>query len=189
MATTPAKIDPTENFHFRGHPRIFPERGPRSAHGSNQPRTTDRTNQNEPELPAQENNHVHHTCTDSWRPQEQSRSGGVASRDYFHAAEDKETRSLLAKGVWTIETPTHPVKTIKGAFVFQTKELPGGYVEKVKARYVGKGYCQTKGLHYHSSFAPVAFAVAVRIIFMIACNNGWPLHHLNVSVAFLTPPD
>jgi hypothetical protein len=108
-------------------------------------------------------------------------------RKYFHAAEDKETRSLLAKGVWTIETPTHPVKTIKGAFVFQTKELPGGYVEKVKARYVGKGYCQTKGLHYHSSFAPVASAVAVRIIFMIACNNGWPLHHLNVSVAFLTP--
>ena len=121
-------------------------------------------------------------------PKNKHEAASSPFRDYFHAAEDKETQSLIAKGVWTIETPAHPVKTIKGAFVYKVKELPGGYVEKVKARYVGKGYSQTKGLHYHSSFAPVASAVAVRFIFMLACNNSWPLHHLDVSVAFLNAP-
>ena len=106
-------------------------------------------------------------------------------RDYFIAAEAKEVASLLAKQVWTIEKPNKPVTAIKGGFVYKTKELPGGYVEKVKARYCAKGYSQVEGLHYKSSFAPVASATAVRTIMYIACEYGWPLHHLDVSTAFL----
>ena len=106
-------------------------------------------------------------------------------RDYFRAAELKETRSLIDKGTWTIETPGYDVTTIKSAFVYKIKELHGGLVDKVKARFCAKGYSQIPGIHYKTKFAPVASATAIRIIMYLACQNQWPLHHLDVSTAFL----
>jgi hypothetical protein len=106
-------------------------------------------------------------------------------RDYFHAAEDKETNSLIAKGTWTIEQPKHRVTVIKGAFIYRVKELETGLVEQFKARYVAKGYSQIPGIHYKESFAPVASATAIRAILLTALEYNWPLHHVDISTAFL----
>jgi hypothetical protein len=117
------------------------------------------------------------------RTTRQARSS--AYRDYFMQAELKETESLISKGVWTIEHPDHPVTVVKGAFVYKVKELPGGFIDKFKARYCAKGYSQIKGLHYKTAFSPVASAAAVKTVMYLACENSWELHHLDVSVAFL----
>ena len=106
-------------------------------------------------------------------------------RDYFRAAEERETESLIAKTTWTIERPTHTVTVIKGAFVYKVKELENGFVEKIKARYVAKGYSQIPGLHYRDSFAPVASATAIRAILLTALEHNWPVHHVDISTAFL----
>ena len=89
-------------------------------------------------------------------------------RDYWEAAESKEVDSLIAKGTWTVERPTHTVKVIRGAFVYKIKELEDGTIEKFKARYCAKGYSQIPGVHYRERFAPVASATAIRAILLSA---------------------
>ena len=69
--------------------------------------------------------------------------------------------------------------------VFKTKLNPNGSICKHKARLVVKGYAQQYGVDYKETFAPVARYDTIRLLFVLAAQNSWHIHQLDVKSAFL----
>ena len=76
-------------------------------------------------------------------------------------------------------------KAIGLKWVFKVKRDAAGEVVKHKARLVAKGYAQKQGVDYDEVFAPVARIETVRILFALAAQGDWEVHHMDVKSAFL----
>jgi len=70
-------------------------------------------------------------------------------------------------------------------WVFQTKYLPDGSINCLKARLVAEGYTQVPGLDYTDTFSSVIKATTVRVVLSFAVTNKSPLRQLDVKNAFL----
>ncbi|XP_014490623.1 uncharacterized protein LOC106753333 [Vigna radiata var. radiata] len=97
----------------------------------------------------------------------------------------KELLALHSNNTWDLVP--HPSNTnIVGAkWVFRTKYLSDGSIDKLKVRLVAQGFTQTPGLDYDHTFSPIVKAANVRVILTLAVMNNWPLHQLDVNNAFL----
>ena len=45
--------------------------------------------------------------------------------------------------------------------------------------------CRAQGIDYDEVFAPVARLESIRLLLVLAANEGWPVHHMDVKSAFL----
>ena len=108
-------------------------------------------------------------------------------RAFWRPPIQREIDSLFRYRVWTLE-PLQP-----GALVLPCKMVlkvkPNGMdppgIDKLKARYCGKGYLQKKGVHFKCAHANVAAEESTRLIVAIATELGWPIHGMDVSNAYL----
>ena len=109
---------------------------------------------------------------------------------FWRPALQSEIDSLMLQEVWTVERIPPGALVLPCKMVCKVKpnghEPPG--IEKFKMRYCGKGYLQRRGAHYICAHAPVASAVATRIIIAIATELDWPLHGMDVKNAYLNAP-
>ena len=111
-------------------------------------------------------------------------------QDFWRPAIQQEIDSLFRHGVWRLEPLPPNALVLPCKFVFRVKpngEEPPG-IDKFKTRYCGKGFYQKQGLHYINAHAPVASAVANRLVIAIATEMNWPLHGMDVSNAYLNAP-
>jgi Reverse transcriptase (RNA-dependent DNA polymerase) len=69
--------------------------------------------------------------------------------------------------------------------VLKVKRHPNGAVECHKARLVLLGSLQRPHIDFYDTYAPVADFAVVRIMFVIACDQKWLIHQLDVKCAFL----
>ena len=76
----------------------------------------------------------------------------------------------------------HPI-TLKWVFKLKKDEL--GMVIKHKARLVARGFVQQEGIDYDDAFAPVVRMESVRVLLVLAAQEGWQVHHMDVKSAFL----
>ena len=101
------------------------------------------------------------------------------------AAMDDEIQALRDNCTWDL-VPRPPKMNIVGSkWVFRTKYLSDGSIDRLKARLVAKGYTQLPGLDYTDTFNPVVKASTVRVVLSLAVTRGWPLRQLDVKNAFL----
>jgi hypothetical protein len=77
---------------------------------------------------------------------------------------------------------------VPGRFVLRIKRLADRSIDKFKARVVAKGFMTRKGVDYFESFAPTLRHATFRLLCAKACFEGWPLHQLDATTAFLVPP-
>jgi hypothetical protein len=77
----------------------------------------------------------------------------------------------------------HIAITLK--WVFKLKRDEGGVIVKHKARLVARGFVQRDGIDFDDTFAPVARMESVRLLFTLAAQEGWRVHHMDVKSAFL----
>nr|GEV16216.1 putative zinc finger, CCHC-type [Tanacetum cinerariifolium] len=96
-----------------------------------------------------------------------------------------EMKALKLNATWDLVPRPTKSNIVKSKWVFHTKFLVDGIVDKFKARLVAQGFTQVPSLDYSATFSPVVKASTVRIILSLAVLNKWPLHQLDVKNAFL----
>jgi hypothetical protein len=69
--------------------------------------------------------------------------------------------------------------------VFKLKRDKADTIIKHKARLVARSFVQREGIDFNDTFAPVAWMESVRLLFTLAAQEGWRVHHMDVKSAFL----
>jgi hypothetical protein len=69
--------------------------------------------------------------------------------------------------------------------VFKLKRDEASAIIKHKAHLVARGFVQREGIDFDDTFAPVARMESVRLLFALAAQEGWHVHHMGVKSAFL----
>ena len=70
-------------------------------------------------------------------------------------------------------------------WLYKTKYVADGNIEKHKARFVARGFSQIKGVDYDETFAPIARYTSIQSIIAIATEMGWSIHQMYVKSTFL----
>ena len=106
-------------------------------------------------------------------------------REQWRAAEHAELRAHKENNTATVTKLTPGAQEIKTRWLYNVKEAIDGYVDKQKARWIAKGYEQTQGVNYTDTYAPVARMTSIRTFLSTAVSEGWDVHQMDVSTAFL----
>jgi hypothetical protein len=77
----------------------------------------------------------------------------------------------------------HSAITLK--WVFKLKRDEASAIIKHKARLVARGFVQREGVNFDNTFAPVVRIESVRLLFALAAQEGWRVHHMDVKSVFL----
>jgi hypothetical protein len=77
----------------------------------------------------------------------------------------------------------HSTVTLK--WVFKLKRDEASAIVKHKARLVARSFVQQEGIDFDDTFAPMARMESVRLLFSLATQEGWHVHHMDVKSAFL----
>ena len=103
----------------------------------------------------------------------------------WRQAMSAEFDALIRNGTWEL-VPSHPTQNVVGCkWIFRTKYLSDGSVDRYKARLVAKGFHQRPGVDYSETFSPVIKPTTVRLVLSLAVSKGWSLRQLDVNNAFL----
>ena len=70
-------------------------------------------------------------------------------------------------------------------WVFKTKHISKGQVERYKARLVAKGYNQREGIDFKETFFLVSTKDSLSIIMAIMAHFDLEFHHMDVRTTFL----
>ena len=82
--------------------------------------------------------------------------------------------------------PPNPIQNVVGyKWVFRTKYLLDGSVDRFKARLVAKGLHQRPRVNFHNTFSPVVKPITVIIVLSLAVTREWTLRQLDINNAFL----
>ena len=109
----------------------------------------------------------------------------TAKNPAWLTAMDEEFNALQNNRTWILVPRPTNTNIVGSKWVFRTKYLPDGSIERFKARLVAKGYTQVPGLDYTDTFSPVIKATTVRVVLSLAITNKWPIRQLDVKNAFL----
>jgi hypothetical protein len=97
----------------------------------------------------------------------------------------EEIDSIKRNQTWELaDLPQgHHAFTLK--WVYKLKRNEAGEIVKHKARLVARGFVQQEGVDFDEVFAPVARMESVRLLLVLAAQEGWQVHHMDVKSAFL----
>lgn len=109
-------------------------------------------------------------------------------RDEWKKAIDKEMEEMWSRGslvkVDINEVKQNNRKPFKSKFVFKVKNEPDGTI-RFKARLVGCGYSQIKGIDYTYTYAPTPGFHLVIMILHISTINNWTIIANDIGNAYL----
>ena len=103
----------------------------------------------------------------------------------WQKAFDAEVKSLNENKVYTVVDRPVGKKVVKAKWVLRQKLLPGGKLDKLKARIAAKGFTQREGIDYEETFSPKVRFESVRLMVAAAAVGKMHTHQMDVTTAFL----
>ena len=106
---------------------------------------------------------------------------------HWKEAMDDEFNSLKENSTFTLTQLPKGKNVIGGRWVYTVKQS-GSNEAIYKARYVAKGYSQTKDIDYYETYAPTTKMTSVRALMQLAAQNNYIVHQMDVKTAYLNAP-
>ena len=107
------------------------------------------------------------------------------NRDDWVEATGAEMASLERKGVLAFGVLPTGQRALPTKFIFKTKLLPSGELDKHKVRLVAKGFLQQHGVDYEETFSPTFGLDSLRCVLALSLRLGMEVYHIDVKTAFL----
>lgn len=104
---------------------------------------------------------------------------------HWVAAMDDEIRALHCNHTWELVPRPSGTNIVGSKWVYHTKYISDGSIDRYKARSVVQGFTQILGFSYSHTFSPVVRATTVRIVLALAVIRKWPLHQLDIKTALI----
>ena len=93
--------------------------------------------------------------------------------------------SIEKNGTWELAPFPPSCKVIGAKWVFKTKFLSNGSLDKHKACLAAKGYAQCPGIDFDGTFPLMAWIGTIQTILVVANKRRWPIYQMDVKSAFL----
>ena len=103
----------------------------------------------------------------------------------WRKAMQAEYESLMDNNTWTLVDEPEDQHVLPGKWVYKVKYRANGQVEKLKARYVAKGYAQIEGIDFFDTYAPTCKPETFRILLATAARKDLYLGQMDVKSAYL----
>ena len=97
----------------------------------------------------------------------------------------QEYDSLIDSNTWTLVDEPEDKKGLPGKWVYKVKYGANGQVDKLKARYLAKGFAQIEGLDFFDIYAPTCKPETFRILLATAAQKDLQLGQMDVKSAYL----
>ena len=74
---------------------------------------------------------------------------------------------------------------VSSKWIFKTKHLADGSIEKFKERFVARGFSLKEGIDYEETFAQLSRYTSIRTIISLVSKMKCKLHQMDVKTTFL----
>jgi len=105
--------------------------------------------------------------------------------DKWHKAVEDEYNALKKAGTFVLVPKPEGRHIVTAKWVFKTKLKADGSIDRLKARWVARGFTQIHGIDYNDTFAPVVRYDNLRLLLAYAANKDLEVHSMDVDSAFL----
>ena len=90
----------------------------------------------------------------------------------------------MKNDVWDIVPKPENKRVVSSKWIYKTKRVVYGSIEKYKARFVARGFSQKEGINYEET-APVVRYTSIKTIMALSSMMKWDLHQMDVKTTFL----
>jgi hypothetical protein len=97
----------------------------------------------------------------------------------------EEYDSIVCNDVWEVVSRLVGKLVVTYRWLYKTKYVSYGGIEKHKAHFVARGFSQIEGVDYDETFTPTERYTLIRSIISIVADMGWSIHWMDVKTTFL----
>ena len=98
---------------------------------------------------------------------------------------DEELKAQIDKNTWEMVIPPEGVNIVGSKWTYCLKKNNKNTIICPKSRLVVQGFTKTFGVNYYETYTPVIRMTSLQTICAIAAHNNWPIHQMDVDVAYL----
>ncbi|CAL1371101.1 unnamed protein product [Linum trigynum] len=109
----------------------------------------------------------------------------AVKEECWRQAMREERTALELNNTWDVVDAPPGKKLVGSKWVYKTKLLADGSIERRKARVVAKGFTQVYGVDFLDTFSPVMKINTVKTLLAVASVKNWELSQMDVSNAYL----
>jgi hypothetical protein len=96
----------------------------------------------------------------------------------------EEYTSSMRNDVWDIVSKLEEKSFLSYMWLYKTKNVSYGSIEKFKVRFVARRFSQKEGVDYADKFSLVTKYYYIQVVISIASIMRWRIHHMDVKTFF-----
>jgi hypothetical protein len=97
----------------------------------------------------------------------------------------EEYDSIVRNDLWEVVLRLVGKSVVTSKWLYKTKYVVYGSIEKHKARFVARGFSRIEGVDYDETVPPAARYNSIRSIISIVAEMDWSIHQMDVKTTFL----
>ena len=86
---------------------------------------------------------------------------------------EEEYSSLMKNHTWDLCSLPKWRKLVCCKWIYHTKYVVDGSIDKYKAHLVAKDFLQVEGVDYSKTFSPISKMNSIRLVLSLTTSQGW----------------